>query len=258
MLPSLRLAVLAALLIVPYASVAAVVSDGPNKLDECTACGPIYKTMAKCQQIKRPGGVGKEIMECICVPNPDGWYPYIHQCRDCLSPGNNDFFGNLASMMTQLLTSCTNPGGNVFSDGESICATNAMWSLCASLKDGSGSDGELSWASFDKSSDPSQNSNATQLLNIRVPNLESSTSSESAASKTTATTAALNPATTAAASETTTTTAATGTGSQAPSTASQSTTATDNPSSAACLRDGSQAGYVMGMLIVAGVIGLAV
>ncbi|KAK3901707.1 hypothetical protein C8A05DRAFT_16138 [Staphylotrichum tortipilum] len=274
--PSLRLLVVGALLVaVPSASAATqTAEDGPNKLDDCTSCGPIYKTMAKCQTIKRPGGIGDEITDCVCVPNPDGWYPYIHQCRDCLSSADNDFFNNLASMMTQLLTSCTNAGGNVVSDGESICASNAMWELCASLKDGEDS-GALSWASFERFSDHSRDSNVTQLLHLEgagsVGTSGSSSSSSSSSGKTTATTAgATGKGTQATESGSASTTAGsasggaaatTGTGNQAPSastTGPQNATSTDKPSAAAGLRQGSQAGYALGMVVVAGVVGLLV
>src|SRR4051794_6368964 len=113
MLHPLRSVALAALLIVPYASAATV---GPGTLVGCTACKPIYTAMMKCQQIKHPGGIGKEITNCICVPNPDGWYPYLDTCTDCLS--GNDFFDNLARTISQLFVSCTEAGGNVVSDGE--------------------------------------------------------------------------------------------------------------------------------------------
>ena len=272
--PSLRHLVVGALLVaVPSASAATLVAeDGPNKLDDCTSCGPIYKTMVKCQTIKRPGGIGSEIKNCICVPNPDGWYGYIHQCRDCLSSPDNDFFNNLASMITQLFTSCTNAGGNVVSDGESICASNAMWDLCASLKDG-GDNGALSWASFERFSDHSSDSNVTPLLHLEGGGSGSAGSSSSSSSrKTTATTAAATGTSTDAAesdSGSTSTTsdaasgtaAATGTGSQAPSastTGSQNATSTDKPSAAAGLRQGSQAGYALGMAAVAGIVGLLV
>jgi hypothetical protein len=51
---------------------------GPNKLTEYTSCEPIWKTMVKCQSISGPAGLGKELTDCVCVPNPDGWYGYIH------------------------------------------------------------------------------------------------------------------------------------------------------------------------------------
>lgn len=260
MLLSVRAVALAALITISHASTARNVPDGPDKLAECTSCEPISKAMVKCQKIEKPGGVGDEIKNCICIPNsnPDAWYGYIHKCRDCLSPGNNEFYGNLASMITQLFTSCTNAGGNVFSDGNSICATNAMWSICASLKDGS--DGELSWASFERFSDPSQNSNATQILNIEVPkDSESSTTSSIKSTASHASTGA--------------TTAATenGSPSQAPATATTdspgaTTTTTDTPSStaspttnpAARLNQRPQAGYAVGMLAAVGLIGVLV
>ena len=265
MLPSLRLLALAALCTLPYAArVASSPVDGPNKLDECTSCVPIYTAMVKCQKIKRPGGIGKEITDCICIPNSkdDAWYGYIHKCRDCLVSGNSDFFNNLASMMTQLLTSCTNAGGNVVSDGESICASNAMWNECASLKNG----GE-SWASFVRFSDSSQNSNATQVLSLAAVG-KGSASTTGAGSSTSLSAASTTDSETGSPSTTATTKAA-GTGVQVSSstTGSQSATATTGgpssatsssatSSSAAGLSYGPRAGSVWGMLGAAGLVGL--
>ncbi|KAG7291230.1 hypothetical protein NEMBOFW57_001242 [Staphylotrichum longicolle] len=182
MLSSLPLMALAALSALPYVPGVGAASSGPNALKACTYCEPIYTTMVKCQTIKRPGGIGDEITNCVCVPNPDGWYPYLHKCRDCLS--GSDFYDTLAQMITQLFTSCTNKGGNVVSDGQSICASNAMWNLCASLNDGS--DGTLSWASFTRFSDASQNTNATQLLYLDAPNKGSASTTSVSSVKSTA------------------------------------------------------------------------
>jgi len=265
MLSSIPVMALAALSTLPYIPAVGAVSDGPNKLKECTYCEPIYMTMVKCQAIKRPGGIGKEITNCICVPNPDGWYGYLHKCRDCLS--GNDFFDNLSSMITQLFTSCTNAGGNVVSDGQSICASNAMWNLCASLNDGS--DGTLSWASFKRFSDPSQNSNATQLLYIDAPK-GSATGVASATSKTRATTAATetggqeSSATTDSSSATgaTLTNLPTITPSSGTSAGSDPRTATTDSrpaasttsSSAGGLSGEPQTGYVLGLLAAAALV----
>ncbi|GAB1315569.1 hypothetical protein MFIFM68171_05779 [Madurella fahalii] len=239
MLRSTRLVVLAVLLVLlPHSASAAGI--GSNMLDECP-CGPIYKTMVRCQKIRPPEGLGDGITDCICVPNPDGWYPYIHNCRACLS--GNDFFDNLSGMMTQLLTSCTEAGGNVVSDGESICASNAMWEYCASLKDGS--DGQPSWASFERFSDAGDNSNATQLLSFEEPPQESGTSSETPQESGTSSETA--------ASETmTATSTATGTGTLSTTTASQGTATTSTPSSAARSGYTTQSGHALGLLFTAG------
>lgn len=258
MLPSLRLLALAALC---YAATAASApADGPNKLDECTSCVPIYTAMVKCQKIKRPGGIGSEITNCICIPNSedDAWYGYLSKCRDCVGSGSSDFFGNLATMMTQLLTSCTNAGGNVVSDGESICASNALWRECASLRNG----GE-SWASFERFSDPSQNSNATQVLSLAAV-AKGSASTTSVGSSTRLSAASSTADSETGSPSTAATTTAVGTGVQASSstTGSQSTTATTpGPSSAtspsaAGLSYGPRTGSVWGMLGAAGLVGL--
>ena len=186
-----QLTVLAALFSSTILVAAQQVANGPNKLDDCQ-CGPIYKAITKCETIKRPGGIGDEIKQCICIPNsePDAWYGWLSKCTTCLGNGAppDSFYANLATMITQLFTSCTNPGGNVFSDGQSVCATNAMWSLCTSLKDGS--KGTPSWASFERSQSQGDNSNATQILNIKdffettTTSSSSSSSADGAASKT--------------------------------------------------------------------------
>ncbi|KXX80365.1 hypothetical protein MMYC01_203263 [Madurella mycetomatis] len=131
------------------------VTSGPNMLDECS-CGPIYEAMARCQSAGN-----NAVRECVCIPNPDGWYPYLHLCRNCLS--GTVFFNNLGSTITQLFTSCTQAGGGITSDGQSICASNSAFELCAGLRDGS--TGELSWSSFERFSS-GENTNGTQLLNI--------------------------------------------------------------------------------------------
>ncbi|KAH6620754.1 hypothetical protein B0J18DRAFT_410601 [Chaetomium sp. MPI-SDFR-AT-0129] len=147
--------------------------DSPTKLDDC-GCGPIYKTMVKCQTLPMTPD-GKAIHECVCVPNPDGWYGYLDSCRDCLSQGaGSDFFNNYAMMITQLLVSCTQAGGNVWSTGDSICATNAYTEDCVSL----GTDGRASWASID--STRSDSGNATYVLDIKGSGSGSSTKSSSA------------------------------------------------------------------------------
>ncbi|SPQ23842.1 09c7217e-de05-4346-93f9-91906a78137b [Thermothielavioides terrestris] len=118
--------------------------DGPHKLDDC-GCTPIYQKMLTCQKLK---SFDDAIRDCICIPNPDGWYGWLDSCRDCLSPGSledDDFFDNLSRTMTQLLVSCTEVGGGIKSDGESICASNAYFQACAALKTG----GQPSWASYE-------------------------------------------------------------------------------------------------------------
>ncbi|KAK1758178.1 hypothetical protein QBC47DRAFT_133810 [Echria macrotheca] len=246
MLPSFRLlAAAATLLFASSANLVSAASDpvepGPKMLDQCTACPDIYKTIAKCQQIPRPGGIGKAVQDCACVPNPDGWYGNMDLCRNCLT--GNDFFNNLATMITQLFTSCTNAGGNVFSDGQSLCASNAMWQMCASLKDGSS--GEQSWASFEKFADPSQNKNATQVLDIKVPRNDAAGGSASSSSSAgTGTSGTAVPTATGGGSS----------GSGATPTGSQNTTTTKAPSMAG---RGSQVGGVVA-LVVAAAVGLAV
>jgi len=216
------------------------VALGPNKLAECTSCEPIWKTMVKCQSISGPAGLGKELKDCICVPNPDGWYGYMQQCRACLSNSeSNDFFDNLASMIGQLLTSCTNAGGNVYNKDGGICATNAMWAQCTSLKDGRKDPSRVSWSSFERSTNQGDNKNATFVLNIeepKAPGGASSSSSDGAAvSKTGSSTVSV-------------------VGSSA-TTGPQSTTTTAAPTSGAILGYGSQMEHVVGLAAIAAGLG---
>ncbi|KAL2156630.1 hypothetical protein VTH82DRAFT_1375 [Thermothelomyces myriococcoides] len=150
-------------------------SDGPNKLDEC-GCEPIYKTMLRCQKVK---GVNSGIQECVCIKNPDGWYGWMDKCRTCLSSGSDeDFFNNLSRTITQLFVSCTEVGGGITSDGESICASNAYFEGCAALK----TDGKPSWASFETFAstaafDAGERSNGTYVLDISDDQESASTTS---------------------------------------------------------------------------------
>ncbi|KXX78940.1 hypothetical protein MMYC01_204752 [Madurella mycetomatis] len=240
MVHPLRSVALPVLFILPYTTTAyQTVKAGPNVLDECAACPRMYTNLFQCQQITQPGRIGDEVRNCVCVPGYDGWYPYLDACRGCLpSTGTDDFWGNLGRMMTMLYAVCRDPAGNITSDGFSLCASDTEYEDCMSLKDSS--EGET-WVSFRGLSDGRFDSNRTQLLNLAAvkANLTTSTTIESAASKTTATTVVTGLDTTA---STTTT-------------SSQSTTATANPSFATRLSQGSQAGYVLGMLFVAGIVG---
>jgi hypothetical protein len=211
---------------------------GPDKLAECTSCEPIWKTMVKCQTISGPAGLGKELKECICVPNPDGWYGYMHQCRACLSDSNsNDFFDNLASMIGQLLTSCTNAGGNVYSKDGSICATNAMWAMCAALKDGRKDPSRVSWASFERSTNQGDNKNATFVLNIEEPEATGGASGSSSSSD-----GPVAPKT--------------GEPTSSGPTGSRSTSATPTSTSGANLGYGSQMEHVVSLVMIAAGVGV--
>ena len=239
MLRSTLLPVLFALLVSANSGPSATqeVPLGPDKLAACTSCEPIWKTLLKCQTISGPAGLGKELEECICVPNPDGWYGYMHQCRACLSDSNsNNFFDNLASMIGQLLTSCTNAGGNVYSKDGSICATNAMWAMCASLKDGRKDPSRVSWASFERSTNQGDNKNATFVLNIEEPKAPGGASSSgdgAVASKT-----------------------ASGSPAASGPTGSRNTSATPTPTSGASLRYGPQMRHVLSLIVVAAGVGV--
>lgn len=133
--------------------------EGPDKLEKC-GCWPIYTKMVECQTVK---GVNENIRDCVCVPNPDGWYPSIHGCRACLSADNESeegqlFFTSMSSVITQLMVSCTENGGGVVSDGHSICASRYQFEACAALNEG-----RDSWASIDRNGEIT---NGTFFLNI--------------------------------------------------------------------------------------------
>ncbi|KAJ4128087.1 hypothetical protein NW768_008371 [Fusarium equiseti] len=161
--------------------------DSPSKLDDC-GCWPIYQAMLKCQKLKWPE---EKAEDCVCIPNPDGWYGSMDGCRTCLSSNTDeDFFDNMGKLITQMFVSCTNAGGAVYSDGNSICASNSYREACASL----GTDGKPSWASFEQGD---VSGNGTYVLDIE----EYGAKKGSSTSVTTAKTAEKTSAATASATE---------------------------------------------------------
>ncbi|KAG8671991.1 hypothetical protein FPOAC2_05356 [Fusarium poae] len=239
--------------------------DSPSKLDDC-GCWPIYQAMLKCQKLKFPE---QSAEDCVCIPNPDGWYGSMDGCRTCLSSNTNeDFFDNMAKLVTQLFVSCTNAGGAVYSDGNSICASNSYREACVSL----GTDGKASWASFEQGD---TTGNGTYVLDIEEygakKDASTSVTTAKTAEKTTAATAATDSADsteteteteatdstkTDAETKTTSVGAAATTGTSEAASAAQTPAASDTttPSSAMKLA-GAQAG-AMG-LMVAVVVGAA-
>ncbi|KAF5714471.1 hypothetical protein FMUND_7386 [Fusarium mundagurra] len=156
--------------------------DSPSKLDDC-GCWPIYQAILKCQKLKWPK---QETRDCVCIPNPDGWYGSMDGCRTCLSSNSeHEFFDNTAKLVTQLFVSCTNAGGGVTSDGNSICASNAYREACVSL----GTNGKPSWASFEQEG---VSGNGTYVLDIKEfgADDESTSTSTTSAKTTTKTTVA--------------------------------------------------------------------
>lgn len=138
--------------------------DGPDKLEEC-GCWPIYQAMLRCQKIS---GNSTATVDCVCIPNPDGWYTSFNGCRSCVayrSYSDDNFFDNYARTIQQLLVSCTEIGGAVTSDGSSICASNAQWRACTGLREGGRGVKEPSWASYEIFG-TSNRGNGTQVLNI--------------------------------------------------------------------------------------------
>ncbi|KAM7189325.1 hypothetical protein V8F33_010104 [Rhypophila sp. PSN 637] len=201
---------------------------GPDKLAQC-GCSPITDKMAECQVPTR--GTVNEFRDCVCIPNdqPGAWYGHIHNCRACLWADNGDddnaqtFFDNLASVISQLSVSCTNPGGGVFSDGLRMCASNAMFEACASLNGG-----RESWASFERDGEVS---NATFFLNVEGrPNQETSVTSSSSSAGATLAPSGISSSSAPDSGITAPTQAptGTGTGTDAPSTATTTTTTTSS------------------------------
>jgi hypothetical protein len=241
MIYSLRSVALATLVILPSTTTAYYqkVEAGPNVLNECGACPRMYTNLYKCQQIAQPDRIGD-----------DGWYAFIDACRGCLpKSGTDNFCGNMGRLMTATYAECRmGPNGNVTSDGTSLCATSDKAENCMSLKDSSEGD---TWVSFRWFPEDGvlPNSNRTMRLNLAAvkPNVTTSTTVEPTTS-TTATTG----------SDTRAPEPTTMPGSQDPSstTDSETTTTTANTAFAARLGQGSQAAYVLGMLVVAGIVGL--
>ncbi|KAM7211382.1 hypothetical protein V8F06_013233 [Rhypophila decipiens] len=198
---------------------------GPDKLAQC-GCSPITDKMAECQAPVT--GTVNEFRDCVCLSNdqPGAWYGYIHNCRACLWSDNGDdenaetFFDNLASVISQLMVSCTNPGGGVFSDGLRMCASNAMFEACASLNGG-----RESWASFERDGEVS---NATFFLNIDGQSPDSGSSVASSSSSAGATLAPSNGISSSPAPTQAPTGTGTGTGTDASSTATATTTTTSS------------------------------
>ncbi|RGP76884.1 hypothetical protein FLONG3_4967 [Fusarium longipes] len=225
--------------------------DSPSKLDDC-GCWPIYQAILKCQKLKWPA---EKAEDCVCIPNPDGWYGSMDGCRTCLSSNSDaEFFDNTAKLVTQLFVSCTNAGGAVYSDGNSLCASNSYREACVSL----GTDGKASWASFEEGD---TTGNGTYVLDIEEygakKDASTSVTTAKTAEKTTATTAATESADatkTDTEAETSTVAAAATSGTSEVASGAQTPAAsgTTTPSSAMKLA-GAQAG-VMG-LVMAVVIG---
>ncbi|KAM0468478.1 hypothetical protein ACHAP7_010852 [Fusarium lateritium] len=158
-------------------------SDSPKKLDDC-GCWPIYQAMLRCQKLKGPNA---NTDDCVCIENPDGWYPSMDGCRNCLtSNSDEEFFENMSRLVTQLFVSCTNAGGAVTSNGNSICASNYYREACVSL----GTNGRPSWASFEVF-ESNTKGNSSYVLDISEYGADESTSAftKSTAAKTTTATA---------------------------------------------------------------------
>ncbi|KAK4168143.1 hypothetical protein QBC43DRAFT_201938 [Cladorrhinum sp. PSN259] len=140
------------------------VPDGADKLEEC-GCWPIYQAMLRCQKISNNSTATRE---CVCIPNPKGWYTSYNGCSSCVayrSYKDDNFFDNYARTIRQLFVSCTEVGGGITSDGGSICASNAMGRACTGLREGGRGDQTLSWASYEIFKTENKG-NGTQWLNI--------------------------------------------------------------------------------------------
>ncbi|UPL03074.1 hypothetical protein LCI18_014008 [Fusarium solani-melongenae] len=229
-------------------------ADSPTKLDDC-GCWPIYQAMLRCQKLKGPNA---NTRECVCIPNPDGWYPSMDGCRMCLSSGSeHEFFDNMAGLVTQLFVSCTNAGGGVTSDGVSICASNYYHEACVSL----GTGGRASWASFEEfESDTKGNSSYVLDIDEYGADEDTSTSTKSTTAKTTAAETATDSVS---ATETSSTVTSTVTSAGESSPAGSSTTedasgtesgvasATTTPSSAIKVADARIVAVIGGIMAVA-------
>jgi hypothetical protein len=245
---------LAALTLLPSPTTAYQdVEDGPNVLDECAACPYLYKTFYTCaRSVSEP--TRTNVGECVCPPrasegSDNGWYPYIEACAGCLpSTDSGDFWNNMGTMFWQMVNNCRGDR-NVTTDAEGVlCVATSKMENCLALRDAS--EGP-SWVGYRMFGYEENNSNKTQVLNLAAfkPN---STSSEAAASSTTADTTASGTATglESVAASITAPPTATGAGNQ-PATAT-----TSSSLAAVRLSQGSPAGYALGGLVVAGIVGL--
>ncbi|KAF4952449.1 hypothetical protein FSARC_12644 [Fusarium sarcochroum] len=222
--------------------------DSPTKLDDC-GCWPIYQAMLKCQKLEGPNA---DTRKCVCIANPDGWYPSMDGCRNCLSPGSledDDFFDNMSRLITQLFVSCTEVGGGVTSDGSSICASNAYRRACVSL----GTGGRKSWGSFEVF-ESKTTFNSSYVLDISEygADEDESTSKTGKAAKTTATDSGSTTDTSIATGEPSSD--GSGTSDSASGTETDPASATTTPSSAMDLAGTrTVAGVVSGMMIAVAV-----
>jgi hypothetical protein len=241
---------LAALTLLPSPTTAyQSVKDGPNVLDECGACPYLYKTFYTCARtVSQP--TRTNVSDCVCPPpasadSDNGWYPYIDACQGCL-PGTDsgDFWNNMRGMFWQLVNVCRGDR-NVTSDAEGVlCVASPKMEDCLALRDAS--EGPT-WVGFRLFGNEEHDSNRTQVLNLAAFKVNS-TSSE-ATPKTTA------PGTaTGLESVATSTTALVATTTEAGNQAA--TTTTGLSLAAARLNQGSPAGYALGGLVVAGIVGL--
>jgi hypothetical protein len=243
---------LAALTLLPSPTTAQDdIKNGPNVLDECLACPYLYKTFYTCAR-SVPGPTRTNVGECVCPPrasagSDNGWYPYIDACARCLPvEESGDFWSNLGSMFWQTVNNCRGER-NITTDADGVlCVATDKMENCLALRDAS--EGP-SWSGYRLFGYEKNNSNKTKVLNLAAfkPN---STSSEAAAASTaapgTATGLESVPAST-------TAPAASGTGTDNEAAA---TTTTDSSLAAARLSQGSPAGYALGGLVVAGIVGL--
>ncbi|KAJ4309664.1 hypothetical protein N0V84_011384 [Fusarium piperis] len=224
-------------------------SDSPTKLDDC-GCWPIYQAMLRCQKLK---GLNADTRGCVCIPNPDGWYPSMDGCRTCLTSGSDEeFFENMSRLVTQLFVSCTNAGGGVTSDGASICASNYYREACVSL----GTGGRPSWASFEVF-ESKEKGNSSYVLDIDEDGADkdTSTSTGSTTAKTIpveTATGATEPLSTAASTTASTSerSPASSSGSNdASGTETDSASATTTQSSTIMVADARAGGIIRGMMI---------
>jgi hypothetical protein len=241
---------LAALTLLPSPTTAyQSVKDGPNVLDECGACPYLYKTFYTCARtVSQP--TRTNVSDCVCPPpasadSDNGWYPYIEACDRCLpAKESGAFWNNMGTMFWQTVNICRGDR-NVTSDAEGVlCVASEKMENCMALRDAS--EGPT-WVGYRLFGNEAHNSNKTQVLNLAAfkPN---STSSE-ATPKTTA------PGTaTGLESVATSTTALVATTTEAGNQAA--TTTTGLSLAAARLNQGSPAGYALGGLVVAGIVGL--
>jgi hypothetical protein len=250
---------LAALTLLPSATIAqSNVQDGPNVLDDCVACPYLYKPFYTCARKAVTEGFAPtrtNVGDCVCPPrasegSDNGWYPYIEACSNCLPRSSESesgvFWNNMASVFWQAVNECRG-SRNITTDTEGLlCVGMEKSEFCLALRDASEGPTKAGYRLYGY--EENYKSLAINLAAFK-PN-STTTSAAATATETTASGTATGLESVAVTTTAPPADTATGAGNQA-------ATTTSAPSLAAArLSQGSLAGYALGGLLVAGIVGL--